>query len=264
MKKTNDINTAKLIELTAQINTLEGELVELNQTKQKLDTNQTLLTEKTYKLAKTEADLIEFKDQLSKSRMNNISRVEFEKIQKQEKQSKAKITLIFEKISKLEKENCELKQQKSIMLADSNQRIDELDKKTCEVLSLRGANKNLEKLIDDLLKPRIEALGKTKVIMDNNNSDVNSSKLIELEKMFVNMKSNFENFGAALTSMKKQSVFEKCDLCDNQISKSEKLESCSHKFCEGCFSKSQCNICYKPVQVKVNSFPNIKAPKFKK
>jgi myosin heavy subunit len=260
LKKTEDAKTVKLVELADQINRLEAESVELKQTRQELKTHQNLLTEKTKKLTKTEAELSEFKDQLSKSRMNNISRVEFEKIHRQEKQSKAKITLMSEKVLKLEKENFELKQQKSIMLADSNKRTDELD-------NLRSANKNLEKLIDDLLKPRIEALGKTKtelVTVDNNNNDVNSSKLVELEKIFVDMQSKFASFGTAFTSMKKQSVVEKCDLCDKQISSSGKHKSCSHEFCEGCFSKSQCNICYKTVHVKVNSFQNVRARKFKK
>jgi len=201
LKKTNDINTVKLIELTAQIITLEGESVELNHTKQQLKTNQILLTEKTNQLAKTKAELTEFKDQLSKSRMNVIPRAEFESLQKQN--------------SKLEKESCQLKQNKSKIMADLNKNTDKLARKNDEVSDLKVANKNLEKLIDDLLKPRIEKLGERKIeLVDNNNNDVNSSKLAELEKKFVNMnltvKSQFEDFGAALTSMKQEKVFNKC------------------------------------------------------
>jgi len=260
LKKTNDINTVKLIELTAQIITLEGESVELNHTKQQLKTNQILLTEKTNQLAKTETELTEFKDQLSKSRMNVIPRAEFESLQKQN--------------SKLEKESCQLKQNKSKIMADLNKNTDKLARKNDEVSDLKATNKNLEKLIDDLLKPRIEKLGERKIeLVDNNNNDVNSLKMDELEKKFVNMnlnmnvmKSHFEDFGAALTSMKQEKMFNKCDLCDHQVSKLEKHECCSHKFCGDCFSTSHCNICY--VSVQVNSFQkikaNIKAPKFKK
>lgn len=255
LKKSEEAKTVQLIELTTKINRLEAQTAELNQTKRQLKTNETLFTEKIQKLTKTEADLTEFKKQLSNSRMNNVS----EKNKKQEQKLKTKIT-------ELENENCELKQQKSIILVDSKARIVELDRKNVEVLNLRGTNKNLEKLIDDLLKPRIETLkgdreSESKFsIVDNNNNDLNSSKIAELEKVFVNMKSNFENFGAALKSMK---VCMKCDLCGLEVSKSEKQDFCSHKFCDGCFSKSQCNICYKPVQLKVSSFPELKTSRMK-
>jgi len=142
------------------------------------------------------------------------------------------VVRLQKQVSKLEEENCELKQHKSRMLADSNQKTDVLEKKIIDEVSvlkeavLKEANKNLEKSVGDLLKAH--KLGERKFeLVDENNNDVIGSKLAELEKKFLNMTTYVEKLGAELSSVKQQREFDKSDLS--------------------------------PVQVKVNSFPNTKS-----